>query len=746
MRTRLLPATILCSLAFVPAAFGYVRLTTYPPQTANDPPSVPMSRPDFAAIQFYINSGLVAGLQSSASGKSVTVLAPGSDPVGAARAALATWNTSGANVKFLPLQSTDIAKSAYPAKGQQSDGKNVILLATSTDDVSYVGGAIAVTNIVFTTASGADPYNASLSVTNGSIVDTDILLNAAFQFSTDGTGSGPAPAIVNGNSTQDLQSVLTHEIGHSLGANHTGLMGATMFQFAAIGQRFLSVDDVTFAKTVYPTATFAASFGTLSGKVTTSTGGGVAYGMLTMVDAAQKFTLGGLTNADGTFSVFVPPGNYVVYAEPFNALVQAGNLYLTTQQAALAPAFETTFFGGFANPTTVNVTAGGTATANFSVTAGSSTLNLPYTGFGAPGKNGDVLNYFQINGPLAVPSGQPVDLVFGGPGYDGLLTLANITVIGGGVTVTGVKLDTTTLTGGLPLQRLSLNVAATSSSTLATIVITKGGTALSLSAVLVVTPPAPVFTSASLVSAASYLGTNSGGVVTPGGIYALFTPNGSPATLGPATAVVNAGFDPYGNLAPTLAGVNVTFDGVAAPLFFVYGGQINLQVPFEVAGKTSTNVVVSYFGATNNAAVSVPVFPMQPAFFTVTPQGTDSILVNQDGTINSASKPAKPGTVVTAYGTGVGVTSLGAAGYGLRTGAPAPGRPSGTYTGNFDCSIGNATFTNTVQAAFGGWTPTAIGLAQWNIPVPSGLTGQLSLRCLDHATGTATQFGTIYVN
>jgi uncharacterized protein (TIGR03437 family) len=736
----LLSATILFSLVSTSAAFGYIRLTTYPPQSPNDPPSVPMARPDFAAIQFYISSALVPGLQSSASGKSVTVLAPGSDPVGAARTALATWNASGANIKFLPLQSTATSQSSYPPSA--SDGQNVILLATNTADVSYVGGAIAITNLVYTTGSGSDPYNGNLTVSNGSIVDSDILLNPAFQFNTDGTGSGTPAAILAGNTTQDLQAVLTHELGHSLGSNHTGLLGAAMFQFAEIDQRFLSVDDVTFVNTVYPPATFAATVGTISGRVTTSTGGGVAYGMLTIIDTAQNLTLGGLTNSDGTFSVQVPPGNYVIYAEPFNAIVQAGNLYLTTQQAALSSTFQTTFYGSFATPTSVNVAAGSTTTVNFPVTAGSTTLNLPYVRLqgAAPVTN---VSIYQINGPLQVASGQAVDFIFGGPGYDGTLTLGNIKVLGGGgITVTGIKPDTSTnLTG---IQRLSLNVPAMSSSTPVSIVITKGGITLSMSAVLVVTPPTPVFISASLVSAASYQSASGGGTVTPGGIYALFTPTGSPATLGPATPVVNGGYDPYGNLPSSLAGVSVTFDGVPAPLFFVYNGQINLQVPFEVAGKTSTNVVVSYFGAANQP-VAVPVFPIQPAFFTFTAGGTDAVIANPDGSINSSTRPALQGKTVVIYGTGVGVTSLGAAGYGLKTGAPAPGFPSG-YTGNFNCSIGSATFTNTVPATFGGWTPSAVGLAQWNVQVPTGLTGTLNLLCTDIATGTKTQLGTIYVN
>ena len=146
MRSRV-TSLIAISLAAValraPLALGYVqRLTT------TDSTGAPLVNAYASSLQFLMNSQLVAGLQSSASGKNVTVLAANSDPVGAARNALATWNGVGANVKFLPLQSTDtIAAHAI-------DNSNVILLATNANDVSAVGSALAVTLNTFYIASG----------------------------------------------------------------------------------------------------------------------------------------------------------------------------------------------------------------------------------------------------------------------------------------------------------------------------------------------------------------------------------------------------------------------------------------------------------------------------------------------------------------------------------------------------------------------------------------------------------------
>ncbi len=155
---------------------------------------------------------------------------------------------------------------------------------------------------------------------------------------------------------------MTHEFGHSLSANHSGLLGATMFQYSSntvtayINQRYLSVDDVTFVSAVYPAAG-ASTLGTVSGTVMVD-GSPVPFALLTLIDTTQGITIGGLANADGTYSVQVPPGSYLMYAEPFG-IVQPGNLYLTAAQAGqvMSIRFLSTFLGGNSNPTIVNVAA-----------------------------------------------------------------------------------------------------------------------------------------------------------------------------------------------------------------------------------------------------------------------------------------------------------------------------------------------------------------------------------------------------
>jgi uncharacterized protein (TIGR03437 family) len=686
-------------LIFSTSCFGYIRSAT---GVAGDPSPVSVFRTDNTGIQFLLNSGVTPGAQSSASGKPVTVISPGSDPVGATRAALATWNgIATANIKFLPLKSTSTAIDG-------TDNQMVISIGASAADVSAVGGALAVTAYFY---SPVDQVVGGVNQTKGSILDSDIILNPGIAFSTDGS---------TGN---DLQSVLTHELGHSLGANHSGLLGASMFQFNT-GQRFLSSDDVTFATVAYPSPNSPA-LATISGAVTAG-GAGVPYALLTAFDTTAGVTIGGVTNSDGNYSFQVPPGTYQIYAEPL-AGVQNINIYLTSAQLLLASTvkFQTTIYNG-----AVTVAANGTGVANIPVTAGAATLATPFAG--ASAANG-YSQFLQVGAPVTIPSGQSVDLNFYGAGFDSTLTAANFTVYGKGLALhpTSVRVDKTSTLNGFNLFRVTLDVAATGTPSLANLIITSGSNTISYSGALVIVPPTPTFTSKGVVSSGSFLGANGDGVVSPGGIYTIFDLPNSP-NLGPASFVQNSGFDAYGGLATTLAGVSVTFDGVPAPMFLSFGGQLNLQVPFEVAGKASTKVVVNYFGSPS-AAVTVPVTPVQPGFFTF--DGKAVIAFNlSDHTINTAQNPAARGTFVEIYGTGVGKVS-----YPNATGQGAGVFPSG-YTGNYTYTIGGSA---SAPAPFGGWTPGSVGLAQWDLQVPANsATGGVPVVVTD-ASGAVSQPGAI---
>ena len=106
-----------------------------------------------------------------------------------------------------------------------------------------------------------------------------------------------------------------------------------------------------------------------------------------------------------------------------------------------------------------------------------------------------------------------------------------------------------------------------------------------------------------------------------------------------------------------LAGVQVFFDGLSAPVLYAQSRQLNAQVPFELSGKNSTNVLVQYNGAPQGP-VSVPVVFGSPGIFRLNPgSSAQAAALNQDGTINSSSSPANAGSVVSLFGTGFGSTA-----------------------------------------------------------------------------------------
>jgi uncharacterized protein (TIGR03437 family) len=156
----------------------------------------------------------------------------------------------------------------------------------------------------------------------------------------------------------------------------------------------------------------------------------------------------------------------------------------------------------------------------------------------------------------------------------------------------------------------------------------------------------------SVLNAASFLGNPqfdaTGLVVTPGEIVTIFG-----SKLGPA-ALATAELDANGNIATTLAGTRVLFDGVASPMIYSSANQVSAVVPSAVAGKTSTGVRTEYNGV-QSGTLTISAGESAPALFTANASGTGQIAaLNQDYSINSPTRPAEPNTVVQLYATGGG--------------------------------------------------------------------------------------------
>jgi uncharacterized protein (TIGR03437 family) len=111
---------------------------------------------------------------------------------------------------------------------------------------------------------------------------------------------------------------------------------------------------------------------------------------------------------------------------------------------------------------------------------------------------------------------------------------------------------------------------------------------------------------------ATITGTTSGATLSGGGDAAKIAPGTVVAIVGenlanlPAGATVSADLSQE-FLPDTLAGTQVYFDGVRAPLLFVSPTQINAQIPFEFFDTTSINAWVRTVRSDGTVRVSTPV-------------------------------------------------------------------------------------------------------------------------------------------
>jgi len=110
-------------------------------------------------------------------------------------------------------------------------------------------------------------------------------------------------------------------------------------------------------------------------------------------------------------------------------------------------------------------------------------------------------------------------------------------------------------------------------------------------------------------------------------------------------------------LPTNLGGTIVLFNDMAVPLSFAASGQINLQIPWEVAGETEISVVVDVNGVMSDPLV-VQLAPTDPGIFTANSAGTgQGRIINQDSSQNSAQNPAAPGSIVQILCTGLGAVT-----------------------------------------------------------------------------------------
>jgi uncharacterized protein (TIGR03437 family) len=186
-----------------------------------------------------------------------------------------------------------------------------------------------------------------------------------------------------------------------------------------------------------------------------------------------------------------------------------------------------------------------------------------------------------------------------------------------------------------------------------------------------------------------------------------------------------AGSDFTGNTAPTRLGTNsVTIGGKAGFVELVSNGQMNAQVPAGVAAGNQPVVVTTWGGI--SAPYSVPVNALQPGLYAppifklnagqyvgALYVGTTNFVL-PTGAVSQfpLARPAKPGEIITLFGTG----------FGPQTPDNAPGQIvqlTNALQSSLQISIGGVP----VEILYKGLAQTFVGLYQFNIVVPNVAAG-----------------------
>ncbi|NQU49927.1 MAG: IPT/TIG domain-containing protein, partial [Planctomycetes bacterium] len=257
----------------------------------------------------------------------------GLDSVGvsdAADRAFATWNQiSKSAINFQRGADTDDADYSKSSHLVYLDADN------SSGFFPNGSGTVAITPIIYSTSDGR-------------MIDVDIIFNGKdFDF-----------ALHAASNEFDLQDVMTHEIGHMIGLDHSPVHGSSMWPYVAPGQwlhRSLTQDDISGGIA----AAKIGGIAVLKGKLHDFEGEnlqGAGVGLIRADDGRLAAT--GISNANGNWIVKgVPAGQYYVYAFPIEGYMTAANF---TSDSAVKADFGVEFYGGFGNPYQITATQGDT--------------------------------------------------------------------------------------------------------------------------------------------------------------------------------------------------------------------------------------------------------------------------------------------------------------------------------------------------------------------------------------------------
>lgn len=259
---------------------------------------------------------------------------------------LGVW-TAVSGTLLLPGTFTPLTRTATQ-NACGADGLNSICFDQM--DMAFTPGVLAFTRVITADVTGIQIGSSAASTELGQILDADIYFSPGDSNTTFATPQ----AFPASPKAYDLESVVTHELGHLLGFSHSAVWGAMMFPFApapgtisgtrpttAQPDAPLGDDDRAGLRVLYTNPADTLHQGSISGRIipanplalpafppgVTGVFGAHVVAVDNSTGAVIGATLGGWSCAppgpaqfDGTYQITALPigASYTVYAEALN--------------------------------------------------------------------------------------------------------------------------------------------------------------------------------------------------------------------------------------------------------------------------------------------------------------------------------------------------------------------------------------------------------------------------------------------
>jgi hypothetical protein len=262
---------------------------------------------------------------------------------------LGVW-TGVSGTTLLPVSLAPLARVATQ-NACGSDGVNSICFDQA--DMAFTPGVLAFTRVITSDLLGEQIGSSPAATQLGQILDADTYFNP----SDSQVSFATTAALPSFPRAYDLESVLTHELGHILGFGHSAVWSAMMYPYAPLPGPFtgtrptiqqpdapLGDDDRTGLRILYPDSADTINVGSIRGRILPAnplslpvSPPGVTGMFATHVVAVDQSsgaviaaTIGGWSCSapgpaqfDGSYEIdHLPVGrSYTVYAEPFDGAV-----------------------------------------------------------------------------------------------------------------------------------------------------------------------------------------------------------------------------------------------------------------------------------------------------------------------------------------------------------------------------------------------------------------------------------------